>query len=137
MNRSILNRILLRYKNVNNARTIRKIASSVRSTVQLNEAVAPVVFFNASTRLGGVSLNAAYGFLGSCGVELAGVPVVHFACQAGMTRCPLGTNPDDHLKRPPCQICIKQSQSLSANAPTRWFDYTESHQLTQVLESKS
>ena len=43
---------------------------------------APVIFFNASTRLSGVSLNAAYSLLSSWAVSLAGAPVIHRQCQS-------------------------------------------------------
>ena len=54
----------------------------------------PVVFFNASTRIHGHSQNAAFSLLTSWAVRLTGVPVVHFVCQAGMSRCVLGTDQD-------------------------------------------
>src|SRR3990170_3980876 len=62
----------------------------------------PVAFFIASTRLNGLSLNSAFALLTACGLQLAGVPVVYFACQAGMSRCVLGTNREDPTKPPPC-----------------------------------
>ena len=63
----------------------------------------PVVFFNASSRLHGLSLNAAFSLLASWGLRLAGVPVVHFVCNAGMSRCVLGTDRYDHTNAPPCK----------------------------------
>lgn len=105
--------------------------------ITLKEDIAPVVFFNASTRLGGTSLNAAYAFLTSVGLQLEGVPVVHFACRAGMTRCQLGTDPDDHLKPPPCTRCVLQSRVLTANAETRWFDFARNPGLEQAMEKLS
>jgi hypothetical protein len=95
----------------------------------------PVAFFNASTRLYGISLNAAYSFLAACAVQLAGSPVVHFACRSGMTRCVLGTQKDDHLALPPCDRCISQSRWLYANAPTLWFSYQRDDKLAGELKA--
>ncbi|NMB53742.1 MAG: hypothetical protein GYA15_03495 [Leptolinea sp.] len=69
----------------------------------------PVMVFNASTRLGGVSLNAAFALLTGWAMQLEGVPVVHFICDRGMTRCVLGTNCKNPGKEPPCAACVKQS----------------------------
>jgi hypothetical protein len=53
---------------------------------------APLVFFNASTRLSGMSLNAAFSLLSAWSLRLQGTPVVNFVCQRGMTQCVLGTD---------------------------------------------
>ena len=58
----------------------------------------PVVFFNASTRLGGVSLNAAFQLLVSWSLRLQGVPTLHFACRSGLIPCPLGTDRENPTK---------------------------------------
>ena len=59
-----------------------------RSTPDPNQK--PVIFFNASTRLGGISQNAAFATLSAMALQLAGVPVRYFACRSGMERCTLG-----------------------------------------------
>src|SRR4030067_1490058 len=61
----------------------------------------PVAFFVASTRLSGLSLNSAFAFLTACGVQLAGVPVGYFVCQAGVGRCVLGANREEPTTPPP------------------------------------
>jgi hypothetical protein len=94
---------------------------------------APVVFFNASTRLGGVSLNAGFSILSSLAVQLAGVPVVHFVCQAGMISCVLGTDRDNPGSPPPCRECLSQSRSLFTHADVRWFQYSEDSALSASL----
>jgi hypothetical protein len=63
----------------------------------------PIAFFNASTRLGGFSQNAAFSLLSSWSLQLSSIPVVHFACESGMSRCVLGTNIDDVSQAPPCK----------------------------------
>lgn len=94
-----------------------------------------VAFFVASTRLSGISLNAAFAYLTACGLQLAESPVVYFACQAGMSRCVLGTNNDDPYQTPPCHSCVTQSQRLFAHAPSIWFSYEEDENLKLALKS--
>ena len=97
----------------------------------------PVVFFNASSRLTGLSLNAAFTYLTACGVQIAGVPVVYFGCHAGMSRCVLGTNRDDHAQLPPCKECISQSKNLFAHTPVVWFKYQKDENLAEALKDLS
>ncbi len=95
----------------------------------------PIAFFNASSRLGGLSLNAAFTQLTSWSLQLEGIPVVHFSCRAGMSRCVLGTNPDDHIAPPPCGTCIAQSEKLLASTPAHWFEYAPDPKLADALKS--
>jgi len=94
----------------------------------------PVVFFNASARLGYLSQNAAFSLLASWGLRLSGVRIVHFVCSAGMSRCVLGTNPDNPAQPPPCASCVAQSRRLYAHADVRWFEYAADAPLTAALE---
>jgi hypothetical protein len=82
----------------------------------------PVIFFNASTRLTGMSLNAAFQFLAASALQLAGAPVVYFACRSGMSRCVLGTDRDALANPPPCPTCLAQSERLFSHAPVVWFE---------------
>ncbi|MDD3948647.1 MAG: hypothetical protein PHT43_04205, partial [Anaerolineaceae bacterium] len=61
----------------------------------------PIVFFNASTRLSGLSLNAGFSILTAWSLGLQGVPVVHFVCSSGLQPCVLGTNRKDANGAPP------------------------------------
>ncbi len=94
---------------------------------------APVVFFNASTRINGISQNAAFSLLAGLGLQLAGIPVLNFACQAGMTRCVLGTDRQDPAKLLPCRVCQAQAFWLFAGAPTVGFKYAPDPALDQAL----
>ena len=96
---------------------------------------APVVFFNASTRLEGLSLNAAYSLIASWAVRLAGVPVVHFVCHSGMTQCVLGTNREDLSAPPPCETCIEQSRAVYSHSSARTFEFQAAPELQQALDS--
>ena len=105
----------------------------VAEHAQVDPAAAPVVFFNASTRLQGLSLNAAYSLIASWAVRLAGVPVIHFACQGGMARCVLGTNRERPSDLPPCPGCISQSRANYAQSEARWFVYRPQADLETVI----
>jgi hypothetical protein len=93
----------------------------------------PVILFNASTRLGGFSQNAAFHLITSWSLRLANVPVIHFTCHAGMSRCVLGTNPDDSSEPPPCEICIAQSKRLLRSSDVHWLGYQSDPGLTAAL----
>jgi hypothetical protein len=123
------------YLRQNNLR-IWQLTRKVTATAKLDASQAPVAFFNASTRLYGVSLNAAFSFLTALGLQLAGTPVVHFACGSGMSRCVLGTNRDDVSASPPCRRCTAQSRWLYANAPTMWFGYQQDESLRRIVEGQ-
>jgi hypothetical protein len=97
----------------------------------------PVIFFNASTRLSGLSLNAAYNLVASWAVRQAGVPVVNFVCEAGMSRCVLGTNRDDPASPPPCAECIGQSRAAYSHGLSRRFTFHAHPPLQQALEGRS
>jgi hypothetical protein len=114
-------------------RLTRQVAGNARPSSELQ----PVAFFNASSRLTGLSLNAAFTFLTACGVQITGIPVVYFGCHAGMSRCVLGTNRDDHTEPPPCKECISQSKNLFAHTPIVWFEYTQDDDLADALRGLS
>ena len=73
---------------------------------------APVVFFKASTGIDDLSWNSGFHLLTSWAFRLQGIPVVYFACDAGMSHCVLGTNRDNVQKEPPCKSCVYQSRTL-------------------------
>ena len=80
-----------------------------------------------------MSLNAAYSLLSALGVRARGVPVIQFACRRGMTRCVLGSDRDNHKSQPPCDLCIRQSQTVFKNLQPRWFEYTEDETLKNLI----
>ena len=93
----------------------------------------PVVFFNASTRIRGHSLNAAFSLLAAWSLRLSGVPVIHFVCKAGMSRCVLGTDQDDVYHAMPCNLCLRQSRANYAAADVTYFGYQRDGSLAEVL----
>ncbi|MFO7944178.1 MAG: hypothetical protein R6U51_07760 [Anaerolineales bacterium] len=94
----------------------------------------PVIFFNASARLRGLSQNAAFSLITAWAVQLAGVPVVHFACRAGMSHCVLGTILGDPDDPPPCRGCVADTRRFTESAFTAWFDYHENQELKSKLD---
>lgn len=120
-----------------NYRCIRRLAESVKKSAIPHPAAQPVLFFNASTRLQGLSLNGAFSLLTSLGVQLAGTPVVHYVCKAGLSRCVLGTNNRDVYKTPPCRLCVQNSEKLYASQNIRWFEYTLNPELKNILQGLS
>jgi hypothetical protein len=94
----------------------------------------PVVLFNASTRLAGISQNAAFSLIAGWSLRLAGTPVVHFICRSGLVPCVLGTNRDDVIAMPPCGDCVAQSRMAYSGAVVRWFDFKPDPALKKWLE---
>jgi Capsule polysaccharide biosynthesis protein len=97
----------------------------------------PVLVFNATTRLMGLSLNAAYSLLTAWSLRLSGVPVVHFVCQKGMTRCVLGTDRDNHLAQPPCAACMAESKALYHGARIHPVKYQPNADLIRAISALS
>jgi len=126
-----------------NNRSVRQLVRQVNSNSPLHElairvsndsTLKPVAFFNASTRLTGISLNAAFSLLASLGLQVSGVPVVRFACKRGMSLCVLGTDRNDPSKLPPCKACIAQSRVLFSDALVIPFSYATNPYLTGLVK---
>jgi len=114
-----------------------RLARTVSRQERSDPAQRPVVFFNASTRLSGLSLNAAFSLVTSWAVRLAGVPVVHIVCNAGMSHCVLGTDRDDFSQPPTCAMCIRQSRFNYAHAGVHRFTFQCDGRLAEVLAGLS
>lgn len=112
---------------------IRRKAQQILSK-PINSDQAPIVFFNASTRLRGLSLNAAFSLLSAWSLQMKGVPVIPFVCTRGMKRCVLGTNRYEISNPPPCQRCIQQSQVLYKNLNVSKYEYTEDADLRAAIQ---
>ncbi len=97
----------------------------------------PVLFLNASTRLSGLSQNAAFSLLTSWIVQLTGTPVVHFVCKRGMTRCVLGTDETTPTKPMPCGMCVRQSRFNFTGTNARWFEFQRDESLAAALQDLS
>jgi len=109
----LLRGVVRRLNNLRIAGAGRRLAGVSRAT-----GGQPVAFFKASTGIDDLSWNSGFHLLTSWSLRLRGVPVVYFACRAGMSRCVLGTNRDDLHEAPPCRSCIHQSETLYAGVPS-------------------
>lgn len=117
---------------------------------------APVVFFKASTGIDDLSWNSGFHLLASWAFRLKGIPVAYFACNAGMSKCVLGTNRDNVYKDMPCKSCVYQSKSLYKDVPNltadrrpqtavsgqssavvSWFDFERDAQLVSRISQLS
>ena len=83
-----------------NDRRFVALASRVAANA-LEKTAGPVIFFDASTRLTGTSLNAAFAALSAWSLELKGVRVIHFVCQQGLAPCVFGTKRNALHQNPP------------------------------------
>jgi hypothetical protein len=99
--------------------------------------LAPVIFFRASTGIQDFSHNNAFHMLAAWGLRLQRVPVIHFACHAGMARCVLGTVAAKPGVKPPCSSCIRHSQAMLKGSAARWFGYQDDGQLRNRLSGLS
>lgn len=129
----VRNKLALSLDEIDNKARIRKLAEIINENKKPAQGQA-VIFFNASTRLSRLSLNAGFSRLASWALELQGVPVVHFVCQRGLQPCVLGTNRKDERLRTPCHTCILESEILFEDSQTINFDFSEDHVLESVLE---
>ena len=110
-----LDAVKVKLNTAENRVRIAKMAQAVRR-VEKDAGQKPVVFFNASTRIYGMSLNAAFQELVAWSLGMDGVRVVQFACRQGMKRCVLGLDLNDLNKAMPCEACVAQSERLVAGA---------------------
>ena len=113
----------------------RRLAALVEEVARHEAAPAsrPVIFFNASTRLQGLSQNAAFSLLADWALRLKGTPVVHFLCGSGLNPCVLGTNRDQVGALPPCQGCIAQTRQAYTGAVENWFEFQPDPDLKVAL----
>lgn len=123
-----------------------KIASMARQVAQIEPPAsgAPIVFFKASTGIDDLSWNSGFHLLASWALRLKGVPVIYFACDAGMSHCVLGTNRDNPYKQPPCESCVYQSKTLYAGMrndnsrnKVNWFTYQRDDVVAKSLVGRS
>ena len=83
----------------------------------------PIIFFNSSTRLSGLSQNAGFSLITSLALRKNKIPVHHFVCNRGLRPCVLGTDKKDLLKEPPCLECIRTSRLFFGKTNIHYFSY--------------
>ncbi len=106
------------------------IAQQVARRAPDSSNVAPVVFFKASTGIDDLSWNSGFHLLASWALRLKGIPVAYFACNAGMSKCVLGTNRNNVYREMPCRSCVMQSKALYAGIEVN--TYTGTHVNTYI-----
>lgn len=116
-------------------RSITRKAVQVLADIPQAENSAPVIFFRASTGTTDFTYNSGFQILVSWALRLQKVPVIHFACQSGMSHCVLGTARLKPTNPPPCKACIAHSRALHTGADVRWFQYRRDPELAARLES--
>ncbi len=94
----------------------------------------PVLFFNASTRLEGISLNSAFSILTSISLRRQGVKTIHWVCKRGMSHCVLGTDRTNLSNKPPCEKCVVQSKKTYKGASVVDFGYHPNLELAAKLD---
>ncbi len=115
-------------------RDIRRMAKAVSKASPSPDDRKIVVSFNASTRITGLSLNAAFALLTGWSLRLQGARVANYVCQRGMTRCVLGTDANDVLKFPPCQTCQTQSAAIYSHSNIIGMGFYASTDLAKELQ---
>ncbi|MDI9566096.1 MAG: hypothetical protein QM230_04630, partial [Chloroflexota bacterium] len=89
---------------------IRQMATRVAKAAPKPDETKTILLFNASTRISGLSLNAAFAMLTGWSLRMQGVRVINFVCHQGMPRCVQGTDRTDVYRLPPCNQCLTQSK---------------------------
>lgn len=135
MKRAFIDRIKGRWLEYQNRARLKRITNQVAINAPKNLDCPPLLVMNVSSRLTGFSQNNAFTLLTAWGLRLAGVPVVHFVCQSGMSHCVLGVNRQEYHTPPPCGKCIRQSQRLYAGAECYWFRFKPDSALESALQN--
>jgi len=125
-----------RWIHFNNDRHLEKLASDIKKHSKLGSQ-RPVVFMGVSTRIQGMSLNAGFALLTKWSLQLQGVPVIQFVCDAGMDHCMLGSIINDPLDSPPCAICIRQSKRMYVHSEIAWFNNQHSAAVRNEINDHS
>jgi len=101
---------------------INQLSSEIKKAAKQN-GNAPIIFFNASTRLSGLSQNAGFSLISSLALRNNGQHVIHFVCQKGLSHCVLGTNKKMPQELPPCGECMRTSRLIYSGTETQAFSF--------------
>ncbi len=135
--RMMFDAVKVKLNTVENRWRMAQLAKQAKA-VEKDAAKGTVVLFNASTRIYGMSLNAAFQQLVAWSLGMDGVRVVQMACRRGMKRCVLGLDLNDLNKPMPCEACVAQSERLFAGADeVVWLEDGFDETLTSELATKS
>jgi len=118
-------------------RAITRTAGRIMLDIPRPEPTAPVIFFRASTGPNDFSLNSGFHVLVAWALRLQKIPVLHFACQSGMSHCVLGSSRLKPTAPPPCKTCVSHSRALHTGADVHWFRYQRDPELAERLNRLS
>lgn len=96
--------------------------------------IPPVIIFNASTRLSGLSQNAGFSLITSLALQKNQIPTHHIFCDHGLYPCVLGTDRDNPEKKPPCRECIRTSRMILKDSNSHSFTFKEDVKITQAIK---
>ena len=132
----IQTRLKREYNLILNQDRVKKVLLPIAYNTQLIQS-RPVLFYNASTRLSGLSLNAGFSLVTSLALAQIGIPVVHFVCRRGMSHCVLGTNRDAIQDAPPCRECIRTSGLIFQGAAVEEYGFSQDKKLEEKIKGLS
>ena len=115
-----------------NSRRVKRLRQEI-SDSKNEDSRRTVIFFNASTRLSGLSQNAGFSLVSSLSLESAGFRVVELVCERGMTHCVLGTNNNSLKSPPPCPECIRTSRKIFDYAAARPLEFARDLEVDQQI----
>jgi hypothetical protein len=133
MNKSFSNRLQARYASWQTRRRIDRLARDVVAHSRPRPGAPRIAMFNATARLTGLSLNAAFSLLLGWGLRLGGAEMRHFVCRSGLDPCVLGTSRENYSSPPPCQGCLEWSNRLYQGASERSFGYSPDQELQDAI----
>ncbi|RPI79833.1 MAG: hypothetical protein EHM41_23555, partial [Chloroflexi bacterium] len=113
---------------------LKRLAADIKKHSHPADEVRPVIFFKASTDTLYMSLNSAFHLISAWALRLQGVPVIHFTCQSGMSRCVLGTNREDLSTLPPCDACTARISRQYHGAEVYSFRYQEASEIKTTVQ---
>ena len=135
---NVFERLIEKFEEQTERRKMRASFRAMAARINENkpeESQKPVIFFDASTRLDGVSLNAGFAIVTAWSLALQGVPVVHFVCQEGLRPCIHGTDRNNPDAKPPCRSCIRQSEALFAESKVSPFNYRSDSAFEEEIQN--
>lgn len=95
----------------------------------------PVIFFNTSTRLSGLSLNAGFSLITSLALRKNKIPVYYFVCNRGLRPCMLGTDKTDLSTEPPCRECVRTSRLVLGKTNIQHFSYVVNEEIGREIKN--
>jgi hypothetical protein len=139
---NLIQRARVRVKRENalrrNHRRVRELTAEIGlPTAETAADQRPVIFFNASTRLSGLSQNAGFSLVSSLALRRTGQPVIHFVCLNGLSHCVLGTDKLNPKAPPPCAECMRTSRVLFEGAQVFPFTLKRDADLSDYLTDLS